>query len=138
MIKEYQTINGNLRIKRIENVVIAEFSGAVDRKIIGYFDAAIKELLTPIAGQAWGYVSCSKDCQAATPEAEEMLIQSTLSGWQMGCVTGAYVLDSKVAINQTDRVLKRAGLESGLEDKLFEDLSQAMSYVREQLIKLTT
>ena len=137
MIKKYKTINGALTIERRDNIIIAEFQQAVDKKIMLAFNEAIAELVAQISPNPWGYISCSKHCDAATPEAEAMLVEATVLGWQTGCVSGAYVLDSIIAINQTDRVLKTAGLATGLEGKLFDEVEPAFAFVKAQLGELS-
>lgn len=125
MIKEYKTINGELIIKREKNVIVAEFIGALDLKIAMAFKNALVELTKLLQGQKWGYLSLSTRNDAATPEAEEVLVECLQLAWSLGCVTGAYVLKTNLTIDQVDRMLKKAGLETGIKGKVFNTAEEA-------------
>jgi len=131
--KQYQTINGELEVTLEGNLLIARFVKAVDKKIMTAFLQILKDLIATLDGQKWGYISLSQDAEAATPEAEEVLVEAMQTGWALGCVAGGYILGSNMVITQMDRVLKKAGLETGLEGKVFADLEQAKSSVSERL-----
>lgn len=129
VFREYQTINGSVRVELDDNLMIAEFKQAVDGKLMREFLTIMAELAAYFEGQPWGYISHSIACDAATPEAEELLVASVLQGRQLGCVAGAYVINSCVALSQSDRILKKAGLDTGIEGRHFDTLTSAKQYL---------
>ncbi len=133
MIKEYKTINGELIIKREENVIVAEFIGTLDLKIAIAFKNALLELTKPLQGQKWAYLSLSPRNDAATPEAEEVLVECLQLAWSLGCVAGAYVLKTNLTIDQVDRMLKKAGLATGIQGKIFNSAEEARQSVNNAL-----
>lgn len=133
MDKEYKTINGELIIKRENNIVIAKFSGALDKKIALFYQQSLPELTKPLKGKHWGYLSVSQNVDAATPEAEDIMVQAVQLGISLGCVGSAFVLSTHLAIAQTDRMLKKAGLEQGITGKTFSTEAEARDYLKLQL-----
>lgn len=123
-------------IEMNDNIMTAKFSGALDRKVAVAFKRAITELSLPLNGAKWGYLSLSKEGQAATPEAEELLVECVKLSWQLGCVEGAYVLGSNLAIMQMDRILQKAGLATGAKGKIFDNADQAKLSIEKVLSNL--
>jgi len=131
---KFKELCGELTMTIDDNVVIAQFSGAIDTKLAQHFIGSVEALVAPLNGQVWGYVSCSESVDAATPDAEALFVSAVGRYVQLGCRASAFVLTSPIAIRQMDRVLKRAGLEDGLTDRLFPSKQEAIKRVK-QLLK---
>lgn len=133
MIKEYKTINGELSIELQHNIITAKFSGALDAKLTLAFKRALLELTPSLNGQKWGYLSLSQQSLAATPEAEDILVECMQLCWSLGCVVAAYVLGSNLAVDQLDRVCRKAGLQTGAEGKVFDSPEQGKLHIEQTL-----
>mgnify|MGYP000424146750 CR=1 FL=1 len=127
--KEYTTINGELMVHSEGNIVFAEFHRAIDQKIVTHFMRAIEDIGGGYNGQKWVYISNSLGIDAATPDSEAMLVKAVLLAQKLGCVGGAYVATSMVAIGQMDRVLKLAGVPTGIQGRVFENVEQAKAFL---------
>lgn len=114
----------------------AKFSGALDGKVAIAFKRALIELTAPLKGKSWGYLSLSEEGEAATPEAEELLVECIQLCWSLGCVEGAYVLGSNLVIAQIDRVFKKAGLPTGVQGKVFDTEEEAKLRIEQVLSNL--
>lgn len=136
MIREYKTIHGEFTLELHNNILTAKFSGALNIKTAVAFKRAISELAGPLNGAKWGYLSLSEQGQAATPDAEELLVECVQLCWSLGCIAGAYVLGSNLAITQLDRVFKKAGLASGAEGKVFATAEDAKRSIEQSLANL--
>ncbi|GHB56375.1 hypothetical protein GCM10008107_01500 [Psychrosphaera saromensis] len=112
-----------------ENILISEFEGAVSVSIVEFFIKAAKTLIKKINAEKWGYISCSKQAEAATPDAEKLLIQSAHLFYDMGCVQSAYVLTSPIAISQVQKLRASIGIDEPLKNILFDDLQQAKDFI---------
>lgn len=129
----YKNQFGSIKIYIHEDILIAEFEGAVSVSIVEYFIKAAETLIKQINTKKWGYISCSKQAEAATPEAERILIQSAHMFYDMGCVKSAYVLTSPIAISQVQKLRSSIGVDEPLKNVLFNDLAEAQAFIKDCL-----
>jgi hypothetical protein len=129
----YKNQFGSIKMKIHENILISEFEGAVSVSIVEYFIKAAKRLIKKINAEKWGYISCSKQAEAATPDAEKLLIKSAQLFHEKGCVQSAYVLTSPIAISQVQKLRASIGIDEPLKNILFDDLEQAKYFISKTL-----
>ena len=72
----YKEANGSLKLELRDNLVFATFSGAITAEIMDYFLNGIDEVVKPLKGAPWGYISDSRQVEAATPDSEDSSVPS--------------------------------------------------------------
>ena len=133
----FKELCGELTMELEGRIVIATFTGAIDASLARHFAQAIDRLVAPIKGQNWGYISCSEGVDAATPDAEPLFVQAVGHYFQLGCRSSGFVMSSPIAIKQMDSILKRAGLQDGIQPRLFDSRQAAKSHIASSLAQIT-
>ena len=116
-------------MSREGQIIIARFSGAVNASILRFFYDNLMSLSEELVGSPWGFLNASEHAFAATGEAEELLIKAGIEGHQRGCVQAAYVLNSPVAMAQTNKIRAAIGITQPLEEVLFASEAKAKEYL---------
>jgi len=129
----YKNQFGSIKMRLQDNILISEFKGAVSVSIVEYFIKAAETLIKQIDVKAWGYISCSEQAEAATPDAEKLLIQSAKLFYEKGCIQSAYVLTSPIAIAQVEKLRASIGVTEPLKNVLFKDLTEAQAFITDIL-----
>lgn len=129
----YKEANGSLTLELRDNLVFATFSGAITAEIMAYFINGIADVVKPLQGAPWGYISDSRTVEAATPDSEDNLFKAAVKSVSLGCVAGTYVTSSIVMIDQMDKVLKRNGMPEGIEGRVYSTLEDAQEHCLREL-----
>lgn len=115
--------------------MLCRFSGAVNQTLLTFFGKNLEEVVGPLKGSPWAYLSSSADAYAGTPEVETLLVSAAKKGYEWGCVQGAYVLTSPVAIAQTRKIRDEIGVFQPLEEVLFDTEEQAIEFLNDVIAK---
>ena len=129
----YQTQFGSINITFEKNVITAIFEGAISISIAEYFAKAIELALKEIKLSYWGFVSCSNQADAITPDAYDLLLKTANTHRNTGCVTSAHVLISSLVIYQTQKIRNAIGLTEPLDECLFDNINDAKAFVLKEL-----
>ncbi|MCV2883371.1 hypothetical protein OE749_01500 [Aestuariibacter sp. AA17] len=129
----FRTRHGEISMEVHGNIVVGRFSGAISSNLTSKLASAITDLLAPLQGTPWGYLSISNLAEGATPDAEQGLIDALMVGFKMGVVCSAYIIHSPVAVAQMDRVRKACGATDDIRDHLFSDEKSAREYLNEKI-----
>ena len=126
---------GSVKLERRGRILIARYSGAISGSLLRFFIDNLEVLLGEIKGSPWGYLSSSDLAAIGTTEVEALSVKVGKLAIEWGCVQGAYVLKSPVALAQTRRVRQQIGLEQPLEEVLFETDEEALSFLESAVSK---
>ena len=129
----YKAKYGSMSVSLEGNIVYGKFSGALSCSITKRLKQVISEIIAPLAGKPWGYISYSESAEAATPSAEEDLVQCVILFHELGCKTSAYILSSPIAKDQLKRVRIAAGAPQPIDEILFDDIESAEKYIQSTL-----
>ena len=125
--------NGSLTLSIDRQILTAEFSGACSVKIAKGFHAGIQILGPLFNQQPWGYLSYSKDYQAATPEVEKMYMSTYKLCAFYGCKSEAYVMPSAVGLQQIGKIRRLCGVHSDISSFKFDTLEAARQFLNNTL-----
>ncbi|MDU0114363.1 hypothetical protein RT723_15460 [Psychrosphaera aquimarina] len=129
----YKNQFGSVSLTIEDNIMVAQFKGAISSGIVSYFIKASEVALTKIKTPHWGYVSYSEQADAATPDALKELFIVGQNFHNAGCVKSAYVLKSAIAISQVKKLRDSINVTEPLSDVLFDELEDAKQFVSEYL-----
>lgn len=115
------------------NVVWATFKGPANTELMSFFANSIDKVVAPLNGETWGLICISDDLEAATPEAELVLVKAIQKYLYLGCRASSYVFPTALTRYQMDRALKSAGIIDGIEGKLFDTKEEAKLAVLSRL-----
>ena len=131
----YQDNFGSIKITLEDNIITAEFSGAVSPGIARFLLEKGREVKAKINVAHWGYISNSLKAEASTPEAQKILLQAAAEFKQTGCVRGVFLLTSAIAIAQMEALRAAVGITEPFRDVLFDKYDDAKIYLDEYLQK---
>lgn len=129
----YTRQHSKLMMTRKEDIVVATFKGPANTDIMQKFASAIDTLIEPFNGRYWALICVSDDLEAATPDAEEVLVKAIQKYVSLGCRASAYIFPLALSRYQMNRALINAGIKSGIEGKNFPTYDQAEKYVHSAL-----
>ncbi|MEO2265730.1 hypothetical protein V1358_00095 [Pseudoalteromonas sp. YIC-656] len=129
----YSCANGSYQLTLQGSVIIGEFNGAINDRMIATFAKQLEALVNEHQLSQWAYVGNSINVPAATPEAQQRMVSIAKHMYAHGCKAIAFVVDSAIAINQLDQIRKELGKENKTSDIIFSDLDDALSYVNSYL-----
>lgn len=121
--------NGSLLLSIDGQILTAKFSGACSIKIAKGFHAGIQTLGPLFNQKPWGYLSYSKDYQAATPEVEKMYMSTYKLCTFFGCASEAYVMPSAVGLQQVGKIRRLCGVHSDISSLNFDTLEAARQFL---------
>lgn len=122
-------------MERQGKIVLCRFQGSVGSTLLTFFARHLEQVVGPLKGSPWAYLSSSADAVAGTPEAEAVLAKAAIEAHGWGCVQAAYVLTSPIAISQTRNIREKIGVQQPLEDVLFTTEEAAKEYLSTFLAK---
>jgi hypothetical protein len=132
---KFSNSHGSVTLHVEQNIVIAKFSGCVSLDLMQQFEKGIVELTAPIKAQPWGYISDSSSVIAATPDAEQYIVNVSYKMRANNCILSAFVITQAIAKNQTQRILKNSGVKSDLSKRFFDNPDQAKEFIKAALSK---
>lgn len=125
----YKNKFGSIKLSFDNNMMITEFTGAISISLVEYLITTSTKLLKKRSSKPWGYISCSKKAEAATPEAYNLLVEAAKNFKLCGCIKSAYVLSSPIAIAQTETLVLATGNTTPIKNLLFDELEQAKEFI---------
>ncbi|MDP2633695.1 MAG: hypothetical protein ACPG5Z_11950 [Pseudoalteromonas sp.] len=134
---EFKNQYGHVKLHHESNILIASFTGYINERLVVELSNAMLQRAKSFAGAPWGYISNSKNVQAATPEAEASFVALTKNMIKDGCIASAFIFDSSLIINQMQRVFKNAGLDFNIHNMLFSNLEEAKSFIEQKITEPT-
>lgn len=129
----YKNQFGSINISFDNDIMTTKFKGAVSISLVEYLIKIGKQLIQNRPPQPWGYISSSVEAQAATPDAYQALIEAGKLFQKHGCVKSSYVLNTPISIAQMKQLLSALGVDTPLEEILFDDLEQAREFMNDFL-----
>ncbi|WP_462158179.1 hypothetical protein [Pseudoalteromonas sp. GB56] len=129
----YSCASGSYQLSLDGSVIIGEFSGAINDRMIATFALQLEALVSEHQLNSWAYVGNSIDVPAATPEAQQRMVSIAQHMYAHGCKAIAFVVDSAIAINQLDQIRKQLGKENKTSEIIFSELDDALAYVKKFL-----
>lgn len=115
----------NYRDKILRSVVKGAIGGSLARK----FNQDIAIIFTLITDSRWGYFGDLSQCEAYTDEALALLPVSHLGAITSGCCVDAYLMGTALTHEQLRRVRKIAGIESELEQQVFDSSKECEAFI---------
>ncbi|MBS3796949.1 hypothetical protein [Pseudoalteromonas sp. BDTF-M6] len=129
----YSGANGSYQLSRQGDVIVGQFSGAINERMIATFATQLETLVKEHQLQRWAYISNSMDVLAATPEAQLRMVSVAEKMFAHGCQAAAFVIDSAIAINQLEQIRRSLGRADTASDIVFDNFDDALAYVNEHL-----
>ena len=130
---EFKNSSGHYRFSVEDNIVHAQFFGALNESLITAF---AKEILIETESlMMWGYISDSTSVTAATPQAQEMMIKLAPKMKDDGCVATAYLIKSAVARFQLSQIHQTLGYDGNIQ-RIFDSFTEAHAHVSSVLNQL--
>lgn len=126
---EYTSDSGSLRISLHDSILEVAFSGNIGEAQVNYLYKRLPTIVKQIPTKHWAYFSHTESVFAATPQALEMLIEASRYCQQNGCVIAAYVLNTAIAVSQTQQLRDALAIEQPLDEVLFETDQEAKQYL---------
>ncbi|MFY8275154.1 hypothetical protein AAEU32_13595 [Pseudoalteromonas sp. SSDWG2] len=126
---KYSCANGAYQLKLMDKVIVGEFSGAINERMMASFVEQIAQMVQEHNLSQWGYIGDSLNVPAATPEAQQHMVDIGNFMYSKGCKAIAFVLHSPIAINQLDKIRKQMGRTNDTRDIIFDNLDDALVYV---------
>ena len=130
---EFKNHYGSVSIITDGPIIIGQFSGNINARLVNDFAVDIKKHISDLAGKPWAYISHSTQLLATTPEAERGFIQLLRALQSTNCVATAYMFSSSIVLNQMKRIIAQAQSPIQIMDCLFDDLGSAKAYVLKQI-----
>lgn len=130
---KFKNSHGSYKLHVEDNIVIAQFEGNLNPQLLTHFKAALLNTIKPFNLKAWGYISNSPDVVAATPDAEQNMVDVSQTMGANNCVVSAFILTSPIAIRQLQRILQGSNRDAYLQDCLFNDLPSAKAFIKKVL-----
>ncbi|WP_105199788.1 hypothetical protein [Pseudoalteromonas sp. T1lg10] len=129
----YSGANGSYQLTRQGDVIVGQFSGAINERMIATFATQLETLVKEHQLERWGYISNSKDVLAATPEAQVLMVSVAEKMFAHGCQAAAFVINSAIAINQLEQIRRALGRANSANDIVFENFDDALVYIQNNL-----
>ena len=126
---KYSCANGSYQLTVKGQVIIGEFNGAINEKMIATFATQLEALVNEHQLERWAYVGNSLNVPAATPDAQQRMVSIGRHMYAHGCKAIAFVVDSAIAINQLDQIRQQLGKQNKTSEIIFSDLDDALAYV---------
>lgn len=123
----------NLSFKVVDNTIVSYINCAIDETIIQQLVEGITELVPNFNGGYWGYVCVSAHQNEVSEQVEQTLVAFLDNSWESGCIAGAYVLATDLAVEQMNKIAKAAGSLNGIENRVFKTDDEAIAYTEELL-----
>ena len=120
----------SISIRLFDNVVVTEFTGPCGVELVKQYTHALHEFIKGFKGASWGYLSISRNFEAATKEAIVELAYSFAHCQKFGCVADAYVIESLVGQKQIKAMREKFGTHTPFDHVLFANCEQAIAYLR--------
>ena len=130
---EFKNHYGSVSIITDGPIIIGQFSGNINARLVNDFAVDIKKHISDLAGKPWAYISHSTQLLATTPEAERGFIQLLRALQSTNCVATAYMFSSLIVLNQMKRIIAQAQSPIQIMDCLFDDLDSAKAHVLKKL-----
>ena len=130
---EFKNHYGSVRIITEGPIVIGQFYGNINARLVNDFAINLKKHITAFAGKPWAYISHSTHLLATTPDAERGFTQLFRALQGTNCIATAYMFSSSIVLNQMKRIIAQAQSPIQIMDCLFDDLDSAKAYVLKQL-----
>lgn len=102
---EFKNHYGSVSIITDGPIIIGQFSGNINARLVNDFAVDIKKHISDLAGKPWAYISHSTQLLATTPEAERGFIQLLRALQSTNCVATAYMFSSSIVLNQMKRII---------------------------------
>ncbi|MDO6720708.1 hypothetical protein Q4575_14940 [Psychrosphaera sp. 1_MG-2023] len=118
------------------NIVWATFRGAASTELMSFFANSVEEVIAPLNGEFWALICISDDLEAATPEAEVILVDAIRMNQNLGCRVSCYVFPTALSRYQMDRALRSAGVADGIDGKLYATKDEAKAAALSHLSKI--
>jgi hypothetical protein len=128
--------NGAVELYKRGPIIVVILSGACGTDVINYYAKKLKKLAQTFHGQPWAYLCNGKDFQAATPEAQQIIVEAYNSSHKLGCHFEAYCSDSYVGKAQTQQIMRDCGNPTDIEQVLFENVQLAETFLLKKLRQL--
>lgn len=129
----YKDRNGSVSMEIVGQMLRVSFTGACGSGMSKQFYDAVAGMIPNFGTKPWAYLSASPDFVAATPEAFEWIFKAYQHSIVNGCRGEAYVLTSAVAKSQIEKLLIKAGSSHQLDDVIFDNETDAINAVNQQL-----
>lgn len=127
--------HGSYQLEWIDNMIIATIKGALGMNLAQHYLADLKKLVNEVKHKPWAYIGHCKDYHALTPEAGEYLQQAFLYSIENNCRTDAYCVNSAMGSAQLDQLRQLCGIESPMQEHLFDTLEQAKAFAQNRLLE---
>ncbi|WP_041713220.1 hypothetical protein [Paraglaciecola sp. T6c] len=129
----YSTASGSYSFEVSSNVVMCTFNGACCDQIAQRYLATLCKIVSDFNGEPWAYLGNAQLHLAATPQAEQYLLECFVMSVKNNCIGDAYCLTSAVGISQLKSIRQKAGLTATLEERMFGSQQSAFSQLTKEL-----
>jgi len=130
---EFKNHYGSVSIITEGSIIIGQFSGNINARLVNNFATGLKKHVSALAGRPWAYISHSTHLLATTPDAERSFANLFRALQGTNCIATAYMFSSSIVLNQMKRIIAEAEAPIQILDCLFDDLQSAKAYVLKQL-----
>ncbi len=130
---EFKNHYGSVSIITEGSIIIGQFSGNINARLVNNFATGLKKHVSALAGRPWAYISHSTHLLATTPDAERSFANLFRALQGTNCIATAYMFSSSIVLNQMKRIIVEAEAPIQILDCLFDDLQSAKAYVLKQL-----
>ena len=130
---EFKNHYGSVSIITDGPIIIGQFSGNINARLVNDFAAGLKKHICDLAGKPWAYISHSTNLYATTPDAEHGFVSLLKELKDTNCKATAFIFSSSIVLNQMKRVIAQAQSPIQILDCLYDDLDSAKDYVLKQL-----
>ena len=130
---EFKNHYGSVSIITEGSIIIGQFSGNINARLVNNFATGLKKHVSALAGRPWAYISHSTHLLATTPDAERSFANLFRALQGTNCIATAYMFSSSIVLNQMKRIIAEAESPIQILDCLFDDLQSAKAYVLKQL-----
>ena len=130
---EFKNHYGSVSIITEGSIIIGQFSGNINARLVNNFATGLKKHVSALAGRPWAYISHYTHLLATTPDAERSFANLFRALQGTNCIATAYMFSSSIVLNQMKRIIAEAEAPIQILDCLFDDLQSAKAYVLKQL-----
>jgi len=127
--------HGSYQLQLIDNMIIGTLKGALGMNLAQHYLEDLKRLVHKVKHQPWAYITHTTDYHALTPEAGEYLRQAITFSIGNNCRTDAYCVNSAMGAAQLQQMRQLCGINSQMQEHLFDTLEQAKTFVQNRLLQ---
>ncbi|MEP4890136.1 MAG: hypothetical protein ABJV04_08940 [Aliiglaciecola sp.] len=119
-----------------DRILTGVVTGPIGVQLATQYDRDLSKILDSIPDKYFAYVGDFSACQAYTDDATGVVHLTHQKTEQAGCVVDAYCMGTALSREQIRRIREDANNPTSLDDRIFDDYQQCVSFVHSVLKQL--